>query len=261
MPIDQIYAARTYTENTDTSRFTMHAHDGYELYCFLRGKAKYFVEGTVYPLHHGDILIMKKAESHTLLLLKNQPYERIAIHFGADAIVGAGKDRLLSFLNDRPLGKNNRFPASAFKDKNWLYYLDTVCQSDDENTKRLYLTVLLTELSSSEAEVISDGQRDNIADILSYINAHLGDDISVDSICSVFHASPSHTNRKFRQMTGSSIWEYVKRKRLLMAKELLSSGENPYRVYEKCGFNEYSSFYRAYRSQFGVSPKADHKKL
>ena len=44
-------------------------------------------------------------------------------------------------------------------------------------------------------------------------------------------------------------------------KELLLGGENPYRVYEKCGFNEYSSFYRAYKSEFGVSPKDDHKKI
>ena len=61
-------------------------------------------------------------------------------------------------------------------------------------------------------------------------------------------------------MTGSSMWAYIKRKRLLLAKELLTGGENPYLVYEKCGFNEYSSFYRAYKAEFGVSPKEDHKK-
>lgn len=257
-----IDAARTYTENPETRLFQMHAHDGYEVYCFLGGKAKYFVEGTVYPLRPGDILIMKRAESHTLLLQGDQPYERIAIHFSADAIIGQGRDKLLSYLNSRPLGKNNRFPAAIFKGKNWLYYLNSACEADDEETKKLYLTVLLTELCASASEIRPDSEaRDNISEVIAYINSHLSDDLSLDSICSEFHTSRSHTNRKFRQMTGSSMWEYVKRKRLLMAKELLLGGENPYRVYEKCGFNEYSSFYRAYKAEFGVSPKDDHKKI
>ena len=258
----KIDAKRTYTENPDTRLFQMHAHDGYEAYCFLSGKAKYFVEGTIYPLRPGDILIMKKAESHTLLLLKDQPYERIAIHFSADALVGANKDKLLAFLNERPLGKNNRFPASLFKDKNWLYYLNSACETDDEETSKLYLTVLISELCNSAQDIRPDSEaQDNISELIAYINSHLSDDISLDSICSVFHTSRSHTNRKFRRMTGSSIWEYIKRKRLLLAKELLNSGESPYRVYEKCGFNEYSSFYRAYKAEFGVSPKEDHKKM
>ncbi len=257
-----IDAKKTFTENPDTRLFQMHAHDGYEVYCFLSGKAKYFVEGTVYPLRPGDILIMKRAESHTLLLLKDQPYERIAIHFSADAIVGANRDKLLSYLNDRPLGKNNRFPAAIFKGNNWLYYLNSACEADDEETKKLYLTVLLTELCDSLDKIRPDAEaRDNMSDIIDYINSHLSDDLSLDSICAIFHTSRSHTNRKFRQMTGSSMWEYIKLKRLLWAKELLSQGETPYRVYEKCGFNEYSSFYRAYKAEFGVSPKEDHKKI
>jgi AraC-like DNA-binding protein len=262
MQFDMVDAARTYTERPDTARFQMHAHDGYEIFCFLKGKAKYFVEGTVYPLRTGDILIMKKAESHTLLLLNDRPYERMAVHFGAEDIVGEGRERILEFMNGRPLGKGNRFPASVFKDKNWLYYLNLICESESNDVKRLYLTVLLTELCASSHELGQDNvARDNISEVIEYINSHLGDDISLDSICSVFHTSRSHTNRKFRQMTGSSMWKYIKRKRLLMAKELLSKGENPCRVSEKCGFNEYSSFYRAYKSEFGISPKDDHKKL
>lgn len=262
MASNTITAERNYTEHPDTERFLMHTHDGYEAYCFLSGKAKYFVEGTIYPLRPGDILIMKKAESHTLLLLKDQPYERIAIHFSTDAIVGENKDKLLSYLNDRPLGKNNRFPAAIFREKNWLYYLNSVCESDNEETRKLYLTVLLTELCASASDIRPDNEvRDNISEVIAYINSHLSDDLSLDSICSVFHTSRSHTNRKFRQMTGSSMWEYIKRKRLLMAKELLLGGKNPCRVYEKCGFSEYSSFYRAYKAEFGVSPKDDHKKI
>ncbi len=255
-----ITALKSYDEKPDTALFQMHTHDWYEIFCFLRGKARYFVEGTVYPLHAGDILIMKKAESHTLLLLKDSPYERITVHFNPDA-VNIASDRLRAFLDERPLGKKNRFSANVFKGQNWLYYLEKIVDAPDSETARLYLTVLLSELCESAPNIPEGSEaRDNISDVIDYINSHLGDDLSLDSICSVFHTSRSHTNRKFRQMTGSSMWEYIKLKRLLLAKELLHAGESPYRVYEKCGFNEYSSFYRAYKAEFGVSPKNDHKK-
>ncbi len=259
---DLMIAKRSYTEHPDTELFQMHTHDGYEVFCFLRGKAKYFVEGTVYPLRAGDILVMKKAESHTLLLLKDQPYERITIHFPACAVEGSRREKIMSFLNDRPLGQNNRFSAALFKGNNWLYYLNSICEANDEETRRLYLTVILSELCDSSDKIRPDTEaRDNMSDVIHYINSHLSDELSLDSICEVFHTSRSHTNRKFRQMTGSSMWEYIKLKRLLMAKELLTQGEPPYRVYEKCGFNEYSSFYRAYKAEFGVSPRENHKKI
>ncbi len=256
-----ISGSRAVTEKPDIRRFQIHTHDEYEVYCFLRGKAKYFVEGTVYPLHPGDILVMKKAESHTLLLLKDAPYERIAIHFFADAIEGSRKEAILRFLNERPLGKNNRYPASVFKGNSWIHYMNTICESKDPAIGKLYLTVLLSELCDSSGNIQpEDEARDNISEVIAYINSHLDEDLSIDSICAIFHTSRSHTSRKFRQMTGSPMGEYIRMKRLLMAKERLESGENPYSVYEKCGFNEYCSFYRAYKEKFGVSPKSDYQK-
>ncbi len=261
MQTSGIIANKSYTEHPDTELFQMHTHDGYEIFCFLRGKAKYFVEGTVYPLRAGDILIMKKSESHALLLLKDTPYERITVHFRPSDLVGGRSESIMAFLNERILGKNNRFSASAFKERKWHYYLGCICSTQDNDLRALYLTVLLSELSDSAHEIVEDTEtKDSISDIIHYINSNLDGDLSLDSICSEFHMSRSHTNRKFRRITGSSMGEYIKLKRLMMARELLTGGENPYRVYEKCGFNEYSSFYRAYRSKFGVSPKADHKK-
>jgi mannose-6-phosphate isomerase-like protein (cupin superfamily) len=179
---DLMIAKRSYTEHPDTELFQMHTHDGYEVFCFLRGKAKYFVEGTVYPLRAGDILAMKKAESHTLLLLKDQPYERITIHFPACAIEGSRREKIMSFLNDRHLGKNNRFSAALFKGNNWLYYLNSICEANDEETRRLYLTVVLSELCDSFDKIRPDAEaRDNMSDVIHYINSHLSDELSLDS--------------------------------------------------------------------------------
>ena len=73
--------------------------------------------------------------------------------------------------------------------------------------------------------------------------------------------SKSQLNRKFRNVTGSTVWEYITAKRLILAKELLVRGEKPTSVYTKCGFNDYTSFYRAYKTKFLHSPKNDYIKL
>ena len=84
--------------------------------------------------------------------------------------------------------------------------------------------------------------------------------MTLESICEKFYISKSQLNRRFKRVIGSTVWEYVTTKRLILAKELLQNGETPMTVYSKCGFNDYTSFFRAYKSRFFVSPKNDCSK-
>ena len=229
-------------------------------FCFISGDAKYFVEGTIYSLKSGDILIMKKAEAHSLLINSCVPYERIVINFNADAVLG--NPDLIDFIDNRPLGTHNRYPASIFKNTNWLYYLKKICSAESMNEKQIYLTVLLTELSKNYSKIQENipPAKDNIIDIISYINTHLTENLSLDIICNNFYISKAQINRKFKQMTGSTVWQYILTKRLLLAKSLLQIGEHPTDVCVKCGFNDYCSFFRAYKSKFKTSPKEYYTK-
>ena len=53
-----LWAKRSVTESPSPSIFKMHTHDCYEIFVFYAGDACYHVEGTVYPLQAGDILII-----------------------------------------------------------------------------------------------------------------------------------------------------------------------------------------------------------
>ena len=236
----------------------MHTHDTYEIYCFLSGNAKYFVEGNTYPLKPGDILVMKKAEAHSLLINSHNPYERIVVNFNSDAIGENVRTKLANFLDSRPLGVKNRYPASLFKGTQWHYYLKKICESSDINEQSVYLTVLLSELQSRFSEIeTQDRSSGEIMDIVKYINDHLSEELNLDIICDRFFISKSHVNRKFKKIIGTTVWEYVSAKRLLFAKELLQTGVSPTEAYLKCGFRDYCTFYRAYKTKFGVSPKID----
>ena len=249
-------AQRSYTQDPSTSKFHMHTHDTYEIYCFLSGNAAYFVEGNTYPLKPGDILIMKKAEAHSLLINSHNPYERIVVNFNADAIAEAVRPGTVDFLDSRPFGIHNRYAASYFPETNWLYYLKKMCETDDPGEKSVYLTVLLCELkenaSALQDQAVTGG---GIMDIVKYINDHIAENLNLDLICSRFFISKSHINRKFKTVIGTTVWEYITTKRLLLAKEFLQAGVPPTKVYGQCGFQDYCTFFRAFKARFGASPK------
>lgn len=256
-----IVSGCNYTEKPDLSRFRMHTHEDYEIYCFLSGDAQYFVEGTVYNLKPGDILIMKKAEAHSLLIHTPVPYGRVIVNFEVEALLGEDREEMRAFLDARELGKDNRYAASLFKDRHWQYYLGRICEAGDMGEKRLYLTILVHELYENRDKIGREElPRDTSKDIIAYINEHLTDDLDLESICSRFYLSKSQLNRKFKRVTGSTVWEYISAKRLLLAKEFLQKGEAPTHVAERCGFHDYCTFFRAYKRRFGISPKEDHRR-
>lgn len=256
-----VHAARTYTEKPRRDMFQLHLHEDYELFCFLKGSAKYYVEGTVYPLKPQDIMLLKIAESHALLIDKNAPYERIVINFNKDALIGNLKKEIIDFLEKRPLGQQNKYSLAKHEEDNLISYLYKICNTSNIEERRLYLTFVLNELSKKKPSKSDSNCTDSVVEIIEYINKHLFEDISLDILSEKFYLSKVHLTRKFKSYVGTTIWEYISTKRLIKAKELLKGGKWPTDVAEACGFNDYSTFYRAYKKKYGISPKEDCIKI
>ncbi len=255
-----IEAQKNYTEKPDLNLFKKHTHDNYEIFCFLSGDAKYFVEGNIYDLKPNDILIIKKSEAHALLINKEIPYTRYVINFNSVALMEPKRDHLISIINEKPLGRSSKVPSSDKEKATWLYYIDNIVNSESFDDKRLYLTVLLSELCEKiNKEEYENHSATMIEKLIEYVNGNLMTISSLDEICEQFYISKTHLNRKFKAMTGSTVWDYIVVKRLIIAKDMLINGMKPNLVSEKCGYLEYSSFYRAYKQQFGVSPKKDYR--
>jgi len=201
-------------------------------------------------------LLIRKGEKHTPLIFKHTPYHKIVIYFEEEHILGSDNAFVMEFLRNYQQGQGRHYSSGLSKQNCWNEYIDKICQIDKESSKRLYLTVLLTELS--EHYLQGDAQKeayDNICDVINYIDQHFMDAIDIDKICDEFYISKSHLNRKFKQYTNFTLGEYVRNKRLELAQNLLQNGVYPNIVSENCGFSDYNSFYKAYRSRYHVSPR------
>ena len=241
--------------------FYMHAHERMEILYFLSGDAEYLVEGSVYPLHPGELLVMNRAEAHKLQLCSDQPYERIVLHFSPSVLRGIDPDGLLlRIFAEKPLGKQNHYVSDRFR----VLFSDFDAAGSDAQLRLHMLLILanvLDELSNLTGSVSSaDEPESSSQQILQYVNLHLFEDISLSSVSRAFFLSPSQLSRVFRRATGSSVGEYIRIKRLLAARERIINGSAPADACTACGFQDYSTFFRAYKAKFGHSPSLDSQR-
>ncbi len=259
----QLYSHHSMDSKPSPEDFAMHAHERMEIFYFLSGKGTYLVEGSQYPLEPGDILIMRAAETHTLSISPNEPYERIAIHFTPDSIAGLDPmGRLLRPFLDRPLGRMNRYAASADPEGRLRAAFSNFDFSDLPDVRLNLMARLLLFLTTLEA-VFETGMHGHEpaeglqSQLVAYVNEHMFDNISLQSVADHFYRSRSQTARIFRQATGSGMWEYISIKRLLAARAMIQRGEPAVAACSRCGFSDYSAFFRAYKARFGHPPKYD----
>ena len=79
--------------------------------------------------------------------------------------------------------------------------------------------------------------------------------ISINELASMLGLTPKHFSRVFHNMTGEHPQEYMTRKRMNIAAELLDAGTPPNEVAIMLKYSDYASFYRAFSKAYGCSPK------
>ncbi len=259
----------TYTEHPLDQEFAMHTHNCYEILYYLSGRVSFLVEGTVYPLDKGSLLLTRPSESHKLRILEDRPYERMVLHFWPAFLdkIDSGRELLRAF-EEHPLGQNNLYTPARFASDLVYDNFSQIFQiaAEDGPTDLLVIAHLLPVLAalreaSRTTKQEEAPQEQSVAlTLVRYVNEHLYEDLSLSALSERFHFSKSQLTRQFRNATGSTLWNYILIKRLMQAQHLIQQGAAPGKASEQCGFQDYSSFYRAYKKRFHLSPEEDRGK-
>ena len=249
-------------------KFEYHHHDFSKIVILIDGDLTYYIEGKAYILKPWDILFVNKNEIHKPVVNPNKYYERIVIWLNPDfmAKYAQGNNNLLkcfevAIKNNYNLLRLNMKSIDIIK--NLIQDIQNCNNSNEFGSEILkeslfvQLMVLMNRLflNSDKNRDIEDIQYDKtIEGVLNYINSNLENDLSIDTIASEFFISKYYLMRKFKNQIGSSIHNYVVQKRLKLARSLISDGLSMSSVCSRCGFNDYSSFVRAFKKVYGVSP-------
>jgi AraC family transcriptional regulator len=91
---------------------------------------------------------------------------------------------------------------------------------------------------------------------IDYIDSHLDDELDIQALAARTEMSFWHFLRVFRATVGETVKDYIRRRRLTRAAyELLETDQNIIDVALGAGFETHEAFTRAFRAQFGVSPR------
>lgn len=233
-----------------------HFHTNYELLLHLEGSVIYNIENIKYKLEPFDVLLIRPGEHHHIEQVENEVYSRRVIRFPKHFIPPEvlrdlkNKDVKLNIKDKRvyeSLTKLDEF-VDIYHDKSNLTKLSILLKNS-----LLEFIVLYSDLENKEGEVQNTGD-DLVNDVLTYINDNISKPIRIDDICLKFYISKSKLYRTFQENMQIPVAQYIRNKRVMLAHNLIENGQNPSDVYELCGFEYYSTFFRTYKKIFGKSP-------
>jgi AraC-like DNA-binding protein len=254
--------------STALERVKPHSHSFYELiFCCSCDNIQYLLGSQRYRLQKGDVLFIPPGISHGPLFpeVMHRPYERIVVWVNAELlqqfyrkwpeIEYTGGCRNSSFLLrtggtywEDPIGETFRRGCSE-SDKRYPGW-----EAALYGNTTLLITLLNRALLSDSTHPPSE--RDELLDeLLEYVETHLREKISISSAARQLLVSESSITHLCRTRLGISFYRYVTRQRLAVAKQLMTEGFPLGQIGEMAGFCDYSAFYRAFKQEYGISPR------
>lgn len=248
----------------------VHHHDFYEVYLFLGGEVEYWVEGRVFHLHPGDLLLINPQELHRPIVKPNcSVYERIVLWIDKNYLENLSANEVTltrCFDNTVPTHTNLLRPNNLQRSDIMSRMGELVRESYSDEygykicSSGIFLQLMVTlNRIALHSDSIPEEQEDTpklVTHILSYINEHYMEDLSLEGLSEQFFVSKYHLSHEFTRAVGVGVYRYIMLKRLLMAKQMLTDGMAPGEVYGSCGFRDYTNFFRAFKAEYGISPSA-----
>lgn len=251
----------------DMAPVDWHYHTFHKLIFFLDGRASYDIEGQRYALEPGDIVLVGRGSIHRPDVTAGVPYERILLYLSP------------AFLREQSLPSCDLEACFTQARRDFRFVLrprsrdcrvaETLAALEAAVTGQSFGAELLSRsLVVQLLILVSRGQLEHglpyatgarydekTVAILQYLNSHLTERLAIDDLAARFYVSKYHMMRKFRAETGYTIHNYLVGKRLMLARELIAAGLTVTDACYRSGFQDYSTFSRAYKRQFGTTPR------
>lgn len=264
----EIYYYNDTFQNSHYYNVNSHVHNYYEFYFFLEGNVTMNIEGALHVLKPGDVIIIPPNISHYAILNDEHiPYRRFVFWISIDYC-----NDLLQLSPDYVY-----LMQHARVTKHYIFHYDVI----GFNTLQSKVFRLIEELHSNrfgrDAKITlcandlilhlnrsvyemehpksQHEQQHLYQNLLLFIEDHLDEELTLDRLAEQFFVSKYHIAHVFKENLGLSVHQFITKKRLRMCQEAILSQTTISNIYLKYGFKDYSSFFRAFKKEFGMSPK------
>lgn len=249
----------------------VHWHNEVEIIYLKSGKLRISIEEEVFDALPGDVFFVNSKELH-FMESEDMAVEYYTILFPLEFISFQTEDMLEREVL-KPLRGGKLLLAKSIKGKNCLMQIEnylkemilanTVKDTHYQLRTRILLLQIMEELMKEEClqyasfRSASDLQRD----MISYIQKHYMEKITLQMLAEEFHLSEKYVSRYFKEHFAISFMQYVGHLRMTKAKTLLDSSDlSITEVALSCGYPSVNLFIRSFKAAYQMTPLQYRKK-
>ena len=253
------------------SNVSLHSHAFYELlYCRNTCGAEYLMGSERYRLQRGDIVLVPPGISHRPLLPEKmtEPYKRYVLWISPEFIQTFSRlwfqDSQMPHMDTgliRTVGTHWEFLGDYFRSGvQEAERAQPGWEAAVVGNTIVLITQIKRALQEGAVKPLQAEQPELLDQVMGYVERNLGQKITLADTARQFYVSESTISQLFRKKMGVSFHRCVTQRRLIEAKSYIEENVPMEQVSGQVGFADYSSFYRAFRQEYGISPRQYRKR-
>jgi len=247
------------------SKTPYHCHDFISMIYILSGSCTYNIDGNLYQVAKGDVIICNPGVYHGKTLNAGEEINEFHIGFNSVFIEGLPKNCLISH-ESCPVTGLPRFEQEFFK------CCSDIMLEQEKNepgsklmmkTHAMELIVIFLKAACTSAAPYKESDVSFetydkaviVNTLISFINENYMKEISLNTISKNVYLSPAYISRVFKEEVGESPINYLIKVRLSKASEMLAeAGMSVKAVAKSVGYADAYYFSKLYKKYYNVSP-------
>lgn len=215
------------------------------------------------PLYHNSVVLVDLFKRHKIQI-NSKNYNRYCFDIYPDFIhfASSTESNLLSLFsqtaNPNPMLRLNAEQGGHVLESFQNLHQPLLSFGNDIYQKGVFCFLLanlydIYHNHFSDTSAKEDKNQTLLLQVIQYIDSHIENQLSLEELSEALHFSTYYLCHSFKKYTNISLKKYIMDKKIELAKQLLSI-YTVTEVAEKTGFNNYSSFFRAFKKLTGISP-------
>ncbi len=226
------------------------------LFYILDGEGCVEIRGTKYYPKKGQMVIVPANTPHSLYNISQRYFYKYWCRFYAIS----GEHPLFDLISTPYIVEaeiDNDIICQQFNELTSNYIASGLAPKLKAKANLLnLLSIFLQNINEEEIQLSEENFPLEIQNVLRYIDEHLSEPITIETLARVANFHPNYFIRQFKHYVGNSPMEYVTRLRINKAKLLLrNSNQSISLIAALTGFDNPSYFSKVFKGVVGISPQ------